>query len=276
MRRLSSGRTTLDERRHRVDVVAPLPDCLDPPGHTGGRVFREDVASPGRVVEGRIPADQHVDRRTGRTLALDEADHLADLVEGEVPVKIPCRRAARRNDGLRGRAPNLAVERLGQASLVASDVARTARSRPMSVAVTSSPEATEAALKAVGRTSVRATWSVVRQDDVSDAMSLLDQGLKGARPSGSGLNESTRTGVVVRVQSSSEIRGGRIMSELDRLEERIEKLSPEELKRFRAWFAEFDARVWDAQIEADSKAGRLDALVAEALAEHKAGKTRER
>jgi len=65
------------------------------------------------------------------------------------------------------------------------------------------------------------------------------------------------------------------MSELEKLEEHIERLSPEELKKFRAWFAEFDARVWDAQIEADSKAGKLDALAAEALAEHKAGKTRE-
>jgi hypothetical protein len=64
------------------------------------------------------------------------------------------------------------------------------------------------------------------------------------------------------------------MSELEKLEEHIQKLSPEELKAFRAWFAEFDARAWDAQIEADSKAGKLDAVVAEALAEHRAGKTR--
>jgi hypothetical protein len=65
------------------------------------------------------------------------------------------------------------------------------------------------------------------------------------------------------------------MSEFERLAGRIEKLSSEELKKFRAWFAEFDARVWDAQIEADSKAGKLDGLVAEALAEYKAGRTRE-
>ena len=64
------------------------------------------------------------------------------------------------------------------------------------------------------------------------------------------------------------------MSELEKLAERIEKLSPEELKRFRAWFGEFDARVWNAQIEADSKARKLDALVAEGLAEYEAGKTR--
>jgi hypothetical protein len=66
-----------------------------------------------------------------------------------------------------------------------------------------------------------------------------------------------------------------IMSELEKLAERIGKLSPEELREFRAWFAEFDARLWDAQIETDAKAGKLDGLIAEALAEHKAGKTRE-
>jgi hypothetical protein len=57
--------------------------------------------------------------------------------------------------------------------------------------------------------------------------------------------------------------------------QQVEKLSPEELEKFRAWFAEFDARLWDAQIDADAKAGELDGLVAEALGEHKAGKTRE-
>ena len=65
------------------------------------------------------------------------------------------------------------------------------------------------------------------------------------------------------------------MSELEKLEEHVQSLSPEELKKFRAWFAEFDARAWDAQIEADSRAGKLDSLVSEALAEYKAGKTRE-
>lgn len=63
------------------------------------------------------------------------------------------------------------------------------------------------------------------------------------------------------------------MTELERLEEHVQKLSPNELKKFRAWFAEFDASVWDAQIAADSQAGKLDALVAEARAEHKTGKT---
>ena len=65
------------------------------------------------------------------------------------------------------------------------------------------------------------------------------------------------------------------MSEVEQLEKRIESLSPEDLAEFRAWFVEFDARVWDQQIEADSKAGRLDRLVSEALAEYREGKARE-
>jgi hypothetical protein len=42
---------------------------------------------------------------------------------------------------------------------------------------------------------------------------------------------------------------------------------------FRAWFAEFDAANWDAQIEADGKAGRLDLLADKALAIYRAGRT---
>ena len=68
---------------------------------------------------------------------------------------------------------------------------------------------------------------------------------------------------------------GAKMSELEKLEERIRHLSADELKEFREWFAEFDARVWDEQIEADAKAGKLDKLVSEALSEHKSGRRRE-
>ena len=65
------------------------------------------------------------------------------------------------------------------------------------------------------------------------------------------------------------------MSEIEQLEQRIESLPPQDLAKFRAWFAEFDARVWDAQIEADAKAGKLDGLINEALTDYKAGKARE-
>jgi hypothetical protein len=64
------------------------------------------------------------------------------------------------------------------------------------------------------------------------------------------------------------------MTKLEKIEQDIEALEPGELARFRAWFAEFDAANWDAEIEADAKAGRLDALADRALADHRAGRTR--
>ena len=65
------------------------------------------------------------------------------------------------------------------------------------------------------------------------------------------------------------------MTEIEQLEQRIERLSREELARFRAWFIEFDAQCWDRQIEADAKAGKLDRLVDESIADYKAGKSKE-
>ena len=65
------------------------------------------------------------------------------------------------------------------------------------------------------------------------------------------------------------------MSEVEQLERKIENLPPRDLAKLRAWFVEFDARVWDDQIEADAKAGKLDGLINEALADYKAGKARE-
>jgi hypothetical protein len=64
------------------------------------------------------------------------------------------------------------------------------------------------------------------------------------------------------------------MSELEELEKRIRDLSPEDLARFREWFAEFDHSLWDRQIESDAKGGKLDRLVNEARADYKAGKAK--
>ena len=65
------------------------------------------------------------------------------------------------------------------------------------------------------------------------------------------------------------------MSELEEIEQRIRRLPPDELSRFRAWFIEFDHLLWDRQIENDSKAGKLDNLAAEALVDFRAGRARE-
>ncbi|MBX3303686.1 MAG: hypothetical protein KF693_15825 [Nitrospira sp.] len=64
------------------------------------------------------------------------------------------------------------------------------------------------------------------------------------------------------------------MSEVEQLEQRISNLPPKDLAQFRAWFLEFDARLWDQQIETDLKAGKLDSLIAEARAEFEQGNSR--
>jgi hypothetical protein len=65
------------------------------------------------------------------------------------------------------------------------------------------------------------------------------------------------------------------MSQIEQLEKEVAGLSPEDLAKFRRWFLDFDARVWDQKIEADSQSGRLDSLIAEARADYEAGKARE-
>jgi len=65
------------------------------------------------------------------------------------------------------------------------------------------------------------------------------------------------------------------MTKLEALEREVEKLSPEELAEFRAWFVDYDGDAWDRQIEADVKAGKLDRLAEEALEQHKRGETTE-
>jgi len=54
------------------------------------------------------------------------------------------------------------------------------------------------------------------------------------------------------------------------IKQAITKLSPEELERFRAWFEEYCAKVWDKQIEVEAKSGRLDRLISEADEEYNA------
>jgi hypothetical protein len=65
------------------------------------------------------------------------------------------------------------------------------------------------------------------------------------------------------------------MNTVKEIEDAVHGLSAEDLAAFRNWFAEFDAAAWDAQIEADASAGKLDVLAREALAEYHAGKAAE-
>ena len=61
----------------------------------------------------------------------------------------------------------------------------------------------------------------------------------------------------------------------EEIEKAIEQLAPRELARFREWFAHFEADRFDAAIARDAEAGRLDALADEALADYRAGRTRD-
>jgi len=65
------------------------------------------------------------------------------------------------------------------------------------------------------------------------------------------------------------------MTKIQRLEREIKGLSPGELAAFRKWFDQYDSVVWDKQIEEDTAAGKLDKLAEKALADHKAGRTKE-
>ena len=57
------------------------------------------------------------------------------------------------------------------------------------------------------------------------------------------------------------------------IEAAIRRLPADRLSELRAWFDEYDAELWDGQIERDVKAGRLDLLAEAALAAHRAGRS---
>jgi len=54
------------------------------------------------------------------------------------------------------------------------------------------------------------------------------------------------------------------------LEQAVTQLSEEDFVRFREWFEEYDAKLWDEQIERDAKAGKLDKLIAKVDEEYNA------
>jgi hypothetical protein len=65
------------------------------------------------------------------------------------------------------------------------------------------------------------------------------------------------------------------MTKVEALEEEIAKLSAAEIAELRDWLLERDAEEWDRQIERDAASGKLDRLFESALADHRAGKSRE-
>jgi len=65
------------------------------------------------------------------------------------------------------------------------------------------------------------------------------------------------------------------MSKIDELKADIEGLPSEELAELFRWLSEKEWEIWDKEIEADSRAGRLDFLVREAREEKAKGTIKE-
>ncbi|NJM29888.1 MAG: hypothetical protein HC855_07100 [Rhizobiales bacterium] len=64
------------------------------------------------------------------------------------------------------------------------------------------------------------------------------------------------------------------MTKLEKIEQDIASLQPDDLQKLADWLAEYRANLWDKRIEEDSKSGKLDQLFAEAEADIAAGKVR--
>ena len=65
------------------------------------------------------------------------------------------------------------------------------------------------------------------------------------------------------------------MSTIEQIESAILGLPATDFRRLTEWLMDLDQRRWDEELEKDVAAGRLEALAAEAIADHQAGRTRE-
>ena len=61
------------------------------------------------------------------------------------------------------------------------------------------------------------------------------------------------------------------MATIEEIEKAVAELTPEELAKFRAWFDEFQERMFDEQIERDTKAAKLDNSMFRARQNYNAG-----
>jgi len=64
------------------------------------------------------------------------------------------------------------------------------------------------------------------------------------------------------------------MKRVEKLENEIAELSPQEFSALRDWIIKFDADAWDRQFEADVKAGNLDAAAKRAFEDDAAGRSK--
>ena len=64
------------------------------------------------------------------------------------------------------------------------------------------------------------------------------------------------------------------MSTVAKIQAEIEELTHAEQRELAQWFAKMQADAWDAQIEEDIQAGRVDHLISQAEADIAAGRTK--
>ena len=62
------------------------------------------------------------------------------------------------------------------------------------------------------------------------------------------------------------------MSTVQEIETAIQKLKPQEILKVADWLQELREELWDKQIDADAKAGRLDKMMEEAKQDYLAGR----
>ena len=62
------------------------------------------------------------------------------------------------------------------------------------------------------------------------------------------------------------------MTKITEIKDAIMALPETDYRELRQWFSELDWNKWDREIEADSRAGKLDFLISEALDEKEKGR----
>ena len=62
------------------------------------------------------------------------------------------------------------------------------------------------------------------------------------------------------------------MSTVKEIESAITQLEPKDVEAVADWLQEYREELWDAQIKADAKAGKLNSLIKKAKAGYRSGK----
>ena len=81
---------------------------------------------------------------------------------------------------------------------------------------------------------------------------------------------------VLSLEAAANLTYAFVMRRVEEIEaSEIANLTSAEVRQVVKWLAEYQAELWDEQIEADATVGRLDEFIEEALEEHRRGETRQ-